>query len=56
MHISFLVAATRDGSQLITDVRWSDALFAAADIDASTHLWQRSIAALAGGLAQAITR
>ncbi len=56
VHISSLVAATPDGSQLITNVRWSDALFAPADIDALTHLWRRSVAALAAGLAKAITR
>jgi mycobactin peptide synthetase MbtF len=56
VHIGSLVAATPDGSRLITNVRWSDALFTPADIDSLTHLWQRSIAALAAGLAKVTAR
>jgi mycobactin peptide synthetase MbtF len=47
VHISSFGAATPDDSQPITDVRWSDALFAPTELDALTHLWQRSVAALA---------
>jgi mycobactin peptide synthetase MbtF len=48
LHVSVLVGATPEGTQLITNWRWSDALFAQSDIDRLTHFWQRSIAALAG--------
>jgi len=51
LHISVLVGATPEGTQLITNWRWSDALFAQSDIDRLTQFWQRSIAALATGLA-----
>ena len=51
LHVSVLVGATPEGTQLITNWRWSDALFAQSDIDRLTHFWQRSIAVLAAGLA-----
>lgn len=49
LNISVLIGATSAGPQLITNWRWSDALFTGADIDTLTHLWQRSIAVLAQG-------
>jgi mycobactin peptide synthetase MbtF len=51
LYISVHVRATPEGSQLVTNWLWSDALFAPSDIDRLTHFWQRSIAVLAGGLA-----
>jgi mycobactin peptide synthetase MbtF len=42
------VRATPEGSQLVTNWLWSDALFEQSDIDRLTHFWQRSIAVLAG--------
>ena len=48
LNISVLVGTTPEGTQLITNWRWSDALFAPSDIERLTHLWQRGIAALAG--------
>jgi mycobactin peptide synthetase MbtF len=51
LYISVNVRGTLEGSQLITSVLWSDALFARSDIDCLTHFWQRGITALAGGLA-----
>jgi mycobactin peptide synthetase MbtF len=52
LNISALVAATPDGSQLITNWRWSDALFARPDIELLTEFWQRAIAALPAGIAR----
>ena len=51
LNISAFVATMPEGTQLITNWRWSDALFAPADIDTLTQLWQRGIAALAAGVA-----
>lgn len=50
MNISALVGTTEQGSQLITNVRWSDALFSPPDIEAWADLWQRGITALVAGL------
>jgi mycobactin peptide synthetase MbtF len=47
LNLSVLVGKTPEGTQLITNWRWSDALFAPADIDRLTQFWQRGIAALA---------
>jgi mycobactin peptide synthetase MbtF len=47
LHISALVGTTSQGTQLITNLRWSDALFTPADIDRFSEFWQRGIAALA---------
>jgi mycobactin peptide synthetase MbtF len=49
LNLSAFVATTPDGTQLITNWRWSDALFATSDIDRLTHYWQRAIAVLAAG-------
>jgi mycobactin peptide synthetase MbtF len=49
LNLSVLVGTTPEGTQLIANWRWSDALFARSDIDRLTHLWQRAIAVLAGG-------
>jgi mycobactin peptide synthetase MbtF len=49
LNIGALVGTTPDGTQLITNWRWSDALFASSDIDRLTHFWQRAIAVLGGG-------
>jgi mycobactin peptide synthetase MbtF len=51
VNLSVLVGATQEGPQLIANWRWSEALFAPADIDRLTQFWQRAIAALAAGLA-----
>ncbi len=51
LNISVLVGATPEGPQLIANWRWSDALFARADIDRLTHFWQRGIAALSASVA-----
>ncbi len=48
--ISSAVGATPQGSQLVTNVLFSDALFAESDIDRLTDLWQRAIVALADAL------
>jgi mycobactin peptide synthetase MbtF len=48
LYISVHVRATPEGSQLVTNWLWSDALFEQSDIDRLTHFWQRSIAVLAG--------
>ncbi|MGW5314797.1 amino acid adenylation domain-containing protein [Nocardia thailandica] len=45
------VGTTPEGPQLSTNFRWSDALFTQEDMDSLTALWQRSLAALAAGLA-----
>lgn len=50
LNVSAFVAHTPEGTQLISNWRWSDALFASSDIDQMMQLWQRGIAALAGGL------
>ena len=52
LNLSAFVATTPEGTQLISNWRWSDALFAPSDIDRLTHFWQRGIAVLAGGLAE----
>ena len=52
LNISVLVGPTPEGTQLITNWRWSDALFARSDIDRLTHFWQRGIAALAAGVTE----
>ncbi|EUA87732.1 non-ribosomal peptide synthetase MbtF domain protein [Mycobacterium ulcerans str. Harvey] len=44
------VGVTAEGTQLIGNWRWSDAVFERSDIDHLTGLWQRGIAALAAGL------
>jgi mycobactin peptide synthetase MbtF len=51
LYISPAVHATPDGSQLITNWLWSDALFASSEIDQLADFWQRAIAALAAGIA-----
>jgi mycobactin peptide synthetase MbtF len=50
LNISAFVANTPEGTQLISNWRWSDALFQPPDIDRLMHFWQRGIAALAAGL------
>ncbi|ORV14028.1 non-ribosomal peptide synthetase [Mycobacterium celatum] len=50
LNISTLVGTTEQGSQLITNLRWSDALFSAADIDVLAGFWRRGVEALAAGL------
>jgi mycobactin peptide synthetase MbtF len=52
LNLSVFVATTPEGAQLISNWRFSDALFAPADIERLTHLWQRGIAALAARLDQ----
>ena len=47
LYINAVVAAAPEGSQLITNLLWSDALFTQADVDRIAHYWQRSVAALA---------
>jgi mycobactin peptide synthetase MbtF len=49
LNLSVLVGTTPEGTQLIANWRWSDALFARSDIDRLTRLWQRAITVLAGG-------
>jgi mycobactin peptide synthetase MbtF len=51
LYISVHIRGTSEGSQLITSVLWSDALFARSDVDRLTHFWQRGITVLARGLA-----
>ncbi len=48
LNLGVLVGSTSEGTQLIANWRWSDALFAPADIDRLTHFWERGIAVLAG--------
>ncbi|KKC04166.1 non-ribosomal peptide synthetase [Mycobacterium nebraskense] len=48
LNISVLVATMPEGTQLIANWRWSDALFAPSDIDQLTDLWRRGIDVLAG--------
>lgn len=50
LNISTLVGSTDTGTQLITSLRWSDALFAASDIDLLASFWRRGIEALAASL------
>lgn len=50
LNLSAFVATTPEGTQLISNWRWSDALFAPADIDRLTYFWQRGIVVLATGL------
>ncbi|OBJ55821.1 non-ribosomal peptide synthetase [Mycobacterium sp. 1423905.2] len=50
LNISAFVASTPQGTQLISNWRWSEALFTPTDIDRLTRLWQRAIAAVAAGL------
>ena len=50
VNLSVFVATTPEGTQLISNWRWSDALFTPCDIERLTQLWQRGIAALAVGL------
>ncbi|CAM4380442.1 Surfactin synthase subunit 2 [Mycobacterium basiliense] len=50
LNLSAFVATTPEGTQLISNWRWSDALFDSSDIDCLTDFWQRGIAALAIGL------
>jgi mycobactin peptide synthetase MbtF len=50
LHISALVGTTPEGTRLVTNLRWSDALFTASDIDLLTHLWQRSLTVLAAAV------
>jgi mycobactin peptide synthetase MbtF len=50
LNISTLVGTTEQGSQLITNLRWSNALFDAADIDLLSCFWRRGIEALTAGL------
>jgi mycobactin peptide synthetase MbtF len=52
LYISVDVRGTSEGSQLITNVLWSDVLFTRSGIDRLTHFWQRGITALASGLAE----
>ncbi|WP_231995968.1 non-ribosomal peptide synthetase [Mycobacterium sp. 852002-51163_SCH5372311] len=51
LNISVLVGATSEGTQLITNWRWSDALFERNDIDRLAQFWQRGIAVLSGKVA-----
>ncbi len=50
LNISALVSTTPQGPQLVTNLRWSDALFCQADIDRLTQLWRRSVTALAAAI------
>ncbi|AXN45693.1 Surfactin synthase subunit 2 [Mycobacterium marinum] len=50
LNLSVFVGVTAEGTQLIGNWRWSDAVFERSDIDHLTGLWQRGIAALAAGL------
>ncbi|MCV7234411.1 non-ribosomal peptide synthetase [Mycobacterium branderi] len=50
LNISTLVGTTGQGSQLITNLRWSNALFDASDIDLLAGFWRRGIEALTVGL------
>ncbi|OBK21741.1 non-ribosomal peptide synthetase [Mycobacterium asiaticum] len=50
MNISAFVANTPDGTQLISNWRWSESLFTPSDIERLMVFWQRGIAALAAGL------
>ena len=50
LNMSLLVRGTPAGQQLVNTLLWSEALFTSTDIDHLTHLWQRTLAALAAGL------
>ncbi len=50
LNVSALVSTTQDGPRLVTNLRWSDALFTEADIDRLTQFWQRAVAALAAAI------
>lgn len=50
LNLSAFVAMTVDGVQLVSNWRWSDALFAPADIDRLMQLWRRGVSALAADL------
>jgi mycobactin peptide synthetase MbtF len=50
LNLSAFVATTPDGTQLISNWRYSDALFTSSDIDRLTHFWQRGVAVLAAAL------
>jgi mycobactin peptide synthetase MbtF len=50
LNLSAFVAATPDGTQLITNWRYSDALFTSSDIDRLTQFWQRGVAVLAAAV------
>ncbi|BBX97157.1 non-ribosomal peptide synthetase [Mycobacterium lacus] len=50
LNISVLVGATAEGTQLLTNWRYSDALFAPSDIGRMTQFWERGIVALLRGL------
>lgn len=50
LNLSVFVATTPEGAQLISNWRWSDALFAPTHIDRLIHFWQRAIAVLAAGV------
>ena len=46
LNVSALVSATPEGPALVTNLRYSDALFTDADIHRLTHFFQRSVAVL----------
>jgi mycobactin peptide synthetase MbtF len=46
LNLSAFVATTPDGTQLITNWRYSDALFTSSDIDRLTQFWQRCVPVL----------
>jgi mycobactin peptide synthetase MbtF len=52
LNLSAFVATTPEGTQLISNWRFSDALFAPSDMDSLTYFWQRGIAVLAASLAK----
>jgi mycobactin peptide synthetase MbtF len=47
LNLSTFVATTPDGTQLISNWRFSDALFTSSDVERLTHFWQRGVAVLA---------
>jgi mycobactin phenyloxazoline synthetase len=52
LYISVDVRGTPEGSQLIANVLYSDALFARSDIERLTNFWQRGITAFARGVTE----
>lgn len=50
LNVSALITTAADGPQLVTNVRWSDELFTAADIDRLTEFWRRAVTALAAAI------
>ncbi len=56
LNLSAFVAATPDGTQLISNWRYSDALFTSSDIDRLTHFWQRGVAVLAAAMDRTLGR